>query len=337
MRARIFAANPIARAERMYQIRFAPRRRRWLRVLVWVVLAAAFTLAFILAGGELAGAVFYRDPDRISRVFGPLNTLPLAVAVLFHFALMFRTLALSANSITREQQANNWDMLVLTGIDARRIVWGKWWATVRRMWFGYVLLAILRAAVIIWVGAAVSRVLAAGYPYTSGYLPPDVIRPTLARFLLAAGIVFAFTMVNLPFTAACGVTAFNRRSGVALARAFVTRTLLLVSLAFALIALSWWMLARRTRENDDLWFILDSIVNHTANTLIENGVHVSSMWVTYRSVYDLEYLSNLPLAILTAFGLYLMLTFLLLRFAQWQVVRYNALPPLSSKRRNLLE
>src|SRR5690606_35757803 len=41
------------------------------------------------------------------------------------------TVALGANSILREKQGRTWETLLLTNIDARQIVLGKWWATIR--------------------------------------------------------------------------------------------------------------------------------------------------------------------------------------------------------------
>jgi hypothetical protein len=263
--------------------------------------------------------------------------LPVTAAFILHFALMIQTLSLSANSIAREKQANNWDMLVLTGVDARKIIRGKWSATVRRMWRSYFVLSILRAAVIIWFGTSTSRVFALTYNFAPGYAYalPNLDIPTPLNFFTAMASVFAFTMVNLLFTAACGVSAFNKRGSLGLALALSTRILLLVGLSGAIVLFSAFLstytmaIAPYDYTFLSIWAGIVDFLRAIASTLIENGLSVSAMWVTYHNVYSPTLSFNLLLASGVAFAFYLLLTVLLLRFAQWQAVRQNALPPLS--------
>ncbi len=314
-----FSANPIARAELTYQTRSRPQVRRWKRVTTRLILILALTLACILAGGEFAGALLYRDPDPISRAFGVLNILPVATAFILHFVLMIQTLSLSANSVAREKQANNWDMLVLTGVDSRQIIRGKWWATVRRMWPMYAFLGILRAAVIMWIGASVSRVFVYSYP-----VAPNIHIPTPLHFLVSAASVFILTMLNLPFTAACGVSAFNKRSSIGLARAIATR-LFIISGISLITVFTGWLLFRASYNT------FQDIGARVLLAVFDNGVNFGSELVTYRYDSRNTYYVNISLAaLLLTLATYILLTLLLLRLAQWQATCQNALPPLSS-------
>ena len=294
-----------------------------------IILIAALTLALILAGSEFAGVLLYRDPDPISRAFGVLNILPVATAFILHFVLMIQTLSLSANSVAREKQANNWDMLVLTGIDARQIIRGKWWATVLRMWPMYAFLGILRAAVIIWFGASLTRVyeISVMSMNFSG-VPVDLILPSPSNFAVAAASIFTLTMVNLPFTAACGVSAISaqtRNSALTLGRAIGTRLLILgvpaLIGAFMTFALALW----RSQ------FFTD-IVGGTLVTLLDNGFSVGNQlvgWEHMNPYVDNSDKGYLVVVILLAMVAYFLFTALLLRMAEWQATRQNALPPLS--------
>lgn len=325
-----FSANPIARAELAYQIRSRPQVRRWKRVITRIILIAALTLACILAGGEFAGVLLYRDPDPISRAFGVLNILPVATAFILHFVLMIQTLSLSANSVAREKQANNWDMLVLTGVDARQIIRGKWWATVRRMLPSYAFLGVLRAAVIIWFGASVTRVYELSLMSFNYYnVPVEVILPSASNFGVAALSIFALTMVNLPFTAACGVSAISartRNSALTLGRAIGIRLLVLLTPSLVSFFLAFPLALWRST-------FFAQIGGGTLVTLIDNGLSVGNQLVGWDHVdpyVDTSDKGALVVVVLLVLIAYFLLTVFLLRMAEWQATRQNALPPLSS-------
>jgi hypothetical protein len=331
-------SNPITRAELNYQARSVPQGRRWQRFVGRLTLILSFVLAFILAGGEFAGALLYRDPEPINRFIGVGAMLPFGFVLFLHFALMFRTLSLSANSIAREKQANNWDILVMTGINARQIIRGKWWATVRGMWRAYLLLAVLRAAVIIWYGAYMSRTSTYGLVYFyQNYSPTPITiqAPTLLHFLGAALAVFAFTMVNLPFTAACGISAISaraRNSALVLARAISTRLLLILGVSIGMLAIFYFMWARLFQSNYELWAIINQIsvfAQGVGISLLDNGVTIPQELVIYRTDQYFDYQrESLVWIILISLVIYGLFTWMLLRLAEWLAVRQNALPPL---------
>jgi hypothetical protein len=332
--------QPIAQAEFNHQNRAAPRRkRRWMnwldrgfKVLVYgtafVLLAYQIFVLLALASGR-GGSI---RADDLPDWFRALTAVSVIAAVIIHFRRMLQTLALSANSIARERNANNWDMLVLTGIDARKIVLGKWWATVRHMARPYVMLGVLRTLLIVWYGAATNP----GYYGNAAYAiynDPNnigIILQMLLQYVLAGTAVFILTMANLLFTAACGVSAFNKRSGIALARAIGTRLLLVIGFVVLTAALArLWLYYSYPN-------ILLSMIVMGLFTIFDNGVVIGTELATYSFNNYYAYGANtdpvfaiyLPAAILTLF-IYALLTFLLLRFAQWQAVRQGALRPLT--------
>jgi len=338
--------SPIARAERNHQDRSTPhQRRRWIRWLDRSVMIAVYALAVILVANEILGLFLVTSGSggenlayTISRRIGVLTLLPLIVALTLHFRRMFQTLGLSANSIGREQQANNWDMLVLTGVDARSIVRGKWWATVQHSWRPYVMLGILRGLLVVWLGATTSR-NDAYYNYSVASSYRLMVLPTLLQFVLAGTAIFVLTLANLLFTAACGVTAFNKRSGVALARVVATRLVIIIGICLTGVLLfRWWDL--RANFDEDIVF---GIAILSLVTLFDNGVIGSAELAEYRFSYDAAFYSTgtvqdfaVPFltAVIVVLLVYALLTWLLLRLAQWQAVRHNALRPLPSNRQN---
>jgi hypothetical protein len=291
----------------------------------------AYTLTITLFASEVAIALVLKE-DRAAATNlvllfdNPASPffLVLIFVMTLHYGLMLQTLTLAAHSMTRELQANNWEMLILTGVDARKIVWGKWWATVQRMWRSYGRLALLRAMLIGWLGAWENRSYALSMTYyLYGGSPDAMVVPTIPHFLLSAFFVVALTMANLPFTAACGVSAFSRHEGMGRARAVATRlgvgSGILISL-FALIAIIPEMAARN---------FFQSVIFPAIRTFADNGVGLGTDIVRYH-VSKFNFNDGSPYwlpTFLLSLGIYVLLTLLMLHFAQWQAVRSGALPP----------
>jgi hypothetical protein len=338
----LFSDNPITRAELSYQQQPTPQRRRWRRLFGWISRAVtifAYVLAFCVLASEVVMALLNLNVQRgldgsfdVVESMGVLNFVPICVVVVMHFSLMIQALSRSANSVARERQANNWDILVLTGIDASRIAWGKWWATVRYLWWPYLRLGLFRAAIIIGYGLSMSRPYYYYYA-NQNYNRPDVITPTLPHFIVATFFICVLTFANLFFTAACGVSAFNKRSSIAMARAIGTRLLILIAIIMVTVFIGWLLF----RGMDYIGFnVVQQIGLRSLLTLFENGVSLGGELVSYR--YDVSIYGDYPdtstlwfPGVLISLAVYGLLTWLLLRFAQWQAVRLNALPSLRRK------
>jgi hypothetical protein len=340
--ASFFPRSAISRAEWLYQQRSSGRSRRWTRWLGRAILIFAITMSMILFWGEVVGALLNRDAGPIGERLQIATIGFVGLAIIYHFVLMFRTLSLAANSISRERQNNTWDMLILTGIDARQIVRGKWAATVQRQWRSYLLLGIIRAGAIVWWGAASSRSLLTMYSFYSYSYVREVIYPSPLSFLFAGLAIIALTMVNLGFTAACGILASAqiRRSALALGRAIALRLLIILSIIVIVFGIPS-IVGTLTHWQINLWQTmpgwLNDLIGRVLLTLVDNGctagVEFSSTQITYDYGFDngASGLGYVALAIFITGGVYILLTRFLLGVAQWQAVRNQALPPPSDK------
>lgn len=327
-----FTRNPIAQAEIAYQQRTG-RARRWWRWLARGVTLLAVAAGLILYASEIAGVLLQRVPLIGTERLEIGGVLLLIFTTALHFMLMFRTLALTANSITREAQGNTWELLVLTGLDARQIVLGKWWATVRRMWRLYAVLALLRACVAVWFTAFSARlstmIAVSGTGFVIG--GPDNPLPTALHLLAAGLIVAALTMANLIFTAACGVLASSEaRSGAwALARALGSRVVLLVAASSVLLVLTIML------WNSPLT-LLAELITRVASALLDNGLALASELVAYRSIYYFGTDTSLYVVAsgVLSVGAYGLLAWSLLVAAQRRLIGRQALPPVERRREN---
>lgn len=166
---------------------------------------------------------------------------PLCV-VIWDFWLMFRTLVMSANSIARERNAKSWELLLLTNATTRQIVVAKWWAVVRRQWRDYAQLAIMRIGAISFLALNFSVNFSFGqFPYFSYGSQGPLTEPyrttvfliTISIVLLSAAIIAALTMLNLMFTAACGIVggSISQRAALALPFGVIIRFILIIIVA----------------------------------------------------------------------------------------------------------
>lgn len=195
-RARLFKHNPVAQAElrhQRYVITSSRSGRMWI-VLALVMLIPALLGSFYFLVAGLTG------PIDVTQLINNLRGVGFVMMITMNMALymvvILITLGLSANSIQREKNGKTWDTLLLTNIDARRIVWGKWWASLRAMWGDHLMVGLLRLGLVGWLVGVFSPILPDGiFGLAPGwaYIPPLVIITTL------------FTVVDAMFTAGLGV------------------------------------------------------------------------------------------------------------------------------------
>jgi hypothetical protein len=215
-----FPQNPIQRIEYNHQMRQqATGWRGQVRAFLDGILVVMAAFAILLCLTDTFGL------DRTSRPAQVVNTAMLIFVVFVvvqHFVTMLRTLALSSNSIVRERERQSWDLLVLTGIDGREVVRGKWAATVQRQWKYYLFLGMLRAGAAIWWGYNNSANRNWIYNTQTDY---TIITPTVWHILLAVVIILLLTQMNLLYTAAVGVRASvpSERATGAIIRAILHR------------------------------------------------------------------------------------------------------------------
>jgi len=280
----IFPENAIMRAERFYQQRSARKPRLWRR---WINQSAKWlliALALIEFGGLLAASLIQRDPTPLVQSLGPLPILLILLTIFYHLYLMFQTMSLAAHSITREKESQTWEMLVLTGIDARQIVRGKWWATVQRQLSRYAVLALLRAGMIAAIGIILSVIFSSfSYSYTNYPVQIRLAHPISILFstLIGAGYTFA----NLGLSAACGVmaSAASKRSSVAILRGFASQIVISVVVAIAVLWLMGQIFDHRfIRGNSNTYLAFTDIaLSFTDNGLMSGVSAIGPLTTNY--------------------------------------------------------
>lgn len=190
-----FVNNIVAQAEFRHQ-RFVISNAR--SGTIWIVLALVLLIpAFI---GSLIFFISALITPFISLQILPAelnNNLAFAAFLLLivmnialYAVVQLITVALGANSILREKQGRTWETLLLTNIDARQIVLGKWWATIRALGGDQFMVALLRFGLVAWVVQA--------------YAP---VEPALAALhvLLLAAIITTFTVLDAAYSSALGI------------------------------------------------------------------------------------------------------------------------------------
>jgi ABC-type transport system involved in multi-copper enzyme maturation permease subunit len=153
--------NPIAQSEVHYQ-RFVIERGRSGRF--WILLAVLLVVPSMLASvyySVLALAMPFvpsivtQTRDSIQSVgdfTGNLLVVLLVVMTIAMYSVVtLVSLGLASNSISREKNGKTWDNLRLTDVGARRIVWGKWWATLRAMLGDHIMVGVVRVGLQAWV------------------------------------------------------------------------------------------------------------------------------------------------------------------------------------------
>src|SRR5690606_38761643 len=130
--------------------------RVWILVAL-ALLAPAFIVSLVhiieaLTGLDLIGAAVPGQATIGNLSFGLLVTMNLAL----YLVVTLITMGLAASSIHREQEGHTWESLLLTTLDPRAIIYGKWWATLRALWGDHVMVCWLRFGFAAWVALQIS-------------------------------------------------------------------------------------------------------------------------------------------------------------------------------------
>ncbi|RMF50659.1 MAG: hypothetical protein D6749_09975 [Chloroflexota bacterium] len=210
--------NPIFWQEITHQRRAAPRST-WIGKVVPPVLLLAILIGVPLS---LSNPII---AFRHSREFA------LVAIWATHAIVAVRCIIAGANTVSREHVSQTWDALVLTGLSARQILLGKWFAALRRVapWIlalGAVRLAMLPVLMI----AFVHRFAYFAYRRYSSYsLYDDYQMPTVEWLPWAVYTAVVLTVLITLVEAACctmlGIFASTlfKRGALAAAMAFIVR------------------------------------------------------------------------------------------------------------------
>lgn len=219
--------SPVAQAEHKHQSNVMENTRAgtmwiWLAylmlypaVLISLALYLGSLLNFVIPGG-----IWLLPPAQGAGVLGAVTTHLIAMNIALYAVVTMVTMALAANSIQREKQNHTWETLLLTGVDARRIVWGKWWATVRVMWKDHALVSLLRLGMVVWLVTLTRD----EFLYRPGFLG---LPPHMFYLLLAGFTVTIYTILDTLLTAAIGqiIPLLDFNTGMAVLLGFLGRVL----------------------------------------------------------------------------------------------------------------
>jgi hypothetical protein len=200
----LFSDNPVAQAELRHQrhvITTSRSGRGWIILSVLMLAPAALAALILIFGGllELSLEVDFLAGGSLVE-WGVELSLVMLITMNFalYFVVTMVTFALSANSITREKQNRTWDTLLLTNLDARRIVWGKWWASLQSLWGDNLMVGFLRLGLAGWFIMEHAHRLEPG---------PFGLSPGLTYVPVLLLLALAYTAFEAAFTAALGVAA----------------------------------------------------------------------------------------------------------------------------------
>ncbi len=322
------SADPVLRAELLHQYirenrRLLGMRKRpvWQKAISWL-LRGAIVLLIIFAGLPL---VEFNPRDYLLIYLPAVTLLPFTAA--FHFRLQFWTLALAANSITREHQNETWDLLVMTGRNTRQIVAAKLKAILLRMARMYTALLLLRGLIALWF-VLVYLVTTYNHPFGQ---PPNW--GGLLAFLLLLPLL---TFGNLLLTAAAGTlaSALTRRIELSLVGAGLLRLALIGTAFAALLALG--MATFELLPDQDPLVVPTGALDFAALqvffvslfSLLDNGSLVGLSILTSQPSVAAGISSNVLYSVgtLLAVLVYVLLAWLALRVTYWLATRQGVLP-----------
>ncbi len=296
---------------------------------------------------------WYFSNSGISDKLLPFTLLfPIGVLI-WDLWLMAQTLVMSSNTIARERNAQNWELLLLTGVSIRQLVRAKWWAVVRQQGRSYTLLAVMRIGAVsflalgfdvyFWFGRSPS--------FSYGSLGPleesqrtIVFIIAISIVVLSAGFIALLTMVNLLFTAACGIVGgcLARRTALSLPAGVGVRLIVMGGIAL-LIAVPGYLFLKPDIEMgnyypDPVLSTIALIAALVGAAMVDNGATAAVLLIRFGyNVRWWQYLYSIPFFSITLRGhgpafltalvlssiLLAVLTYLLLRRAETILARQS--------------
>jgi ABC-type transport system involved in multi-copper enzyme maturation permease subunit len=252
------ARKVITQAEYRHQRQAQADGRRWWRWLSRGTYVAMLLLSCVVYFGEWLAALFQVETRPLHEALEIGLPILLILVLGMQLLLIFRTVAAAASSISREERGATWDLLLLTGVTSRAIILGKWWATMRAQWRGWLLLIPVRIGLVTFYAAVVGQAAAT---YMLHDLPSrTVVPPSPLGLLLIIPLVTVFTFANATVMAAIGLlgSALVRRAGVAMALAVAVLIGLLVGTVLLGVGV--------TRINYETYEVSSDIEAYTAYT-----------------------------------------------------------------------
>lgn len=125
-----------------------------------------------------------------------------------------RTLLLAANSMSNTRQPERWDLLILTSLDARQILLGKWWAVVRYTWKWHVFASVIKIGLALGLAQYVAAINSPNNPscfaglhvFCYDMFHADLnFYPMVPKVILGFGILSIYGVFEAFFAAGIGI------------------------------------------------------------------------------------------------------------------------------------
>jgi hypothetical protein len=253
-------------------------RRFNLMVAWWVVL-----MSIVLFLSELIRAL----------LGGDLNIVPYSnrwlMGVYALLALIFYTTPLRLGQTVAQQmigrdksKPENWEMIVLTGIDARTYVLAKWWRIVRGLLPTILYTGIVRAGAVTFLVAEFTRSLAASAQGNSA--SGVIVYPPGAFDILVVGLLsLMFPYIQLPGLAARYVesTLDSRRNGNTVLGVFM-RNMIMFSVGIFVIIGATFLLSIEARLFNNISLTL--VLGMFLLTVVDNGLVITGQLAAFTYV-----------------------------------------------------
>ncbi len=327
--------NPIARIELLHQQRRNEPPRRWLRWLSFAVWGVTVALSVILLGLSLIFCrlppAFILEREWLEMLVTTLILVHLGLSLYYYGRALRRLNTGCAESIVRERRGKTWETLILTGIDSRQLVVGKWWGVFQFIRRDLLLVAVLRGITILSLAMILIPLSQYHnqYIYTQTY--PSVeslpaLLPTLRDMALSMAFSFAFTLVSSLFYAAGNmVQALGRAqlswSGCAAQIGCGCLLPIMLLIVFIIFGVILQALLPDNATNFEIGEALKPLLL-VGWSILDTGLLLTGAMA---NPFDEGQWVYLGVAIVTLI-IYLLLAFLLLQTAQWLARKQNVTP-----------
>lgn len=197
-------ANPFLRWE--FRTRTTSAKINWSFILLRVIPLSFLTLVALIP------VFYYIDESRLS-------WLGWMALILFvpRPILMLRAVVSAVASVKAEMDTHRWDLLILTGISAQKIIKSKWIGVIRQTAFDHMVFSLLHIGLALGISEYLNVMIYAGYQrawptilnsyiYEGWWLPNDTqVYPSLTVLVIGCIITSLFGLVECGFVAAIGL------------------------------------------------------------------------------------------------------------------------------------
>ncbi|MFN8528349.1 MAG: hypothetical protein U0670_07045 [Anaerolineae bacterium] len=187
--------SPIARVEYRSQKRLVRGRIRLMRAMMFALLGFSILLT-LLRPLMMGNPQWFNAPlSVVIRIWDGMSSIVNAALLLLNANYYFWIVSLAAQagtqSIVREKQSRTWEMLLLTGVDTRHLIMGKWAATLRTIYEAQRPLFIPHLLIVIW-GIIVSVLIPGGFSsgFTSGVSGGPALFAVLPLVVFLSAVIY---------------------------------------------------------------------------------------------------------------------------------------------------